>query len=106
MTDTGNLEATHKQQQNLFTHLGLAYLGPVDGNDLIQVEHVLAQARDTSGPVLVHVMPEKAPGMVLTDIEQHEHKVTSALPNNMWSQRQPAWPTQVFIPPLPCIPRF
>lgn len=76
MTATGNLETTHKQRQNLFTHLGLAYLGPIDGHDLIQVEHVLAQARDTSGPVLVHVITEKARGVVLSDTEQHEHAHT------------------------------
>lgn len=67
---------TQEQPQNLFTQLGLTYLGPVDGHDITDVEHVLDQARKTPGPVLVHVITEKARGVVLTEAEQHENAHT------------------------------
>ncbi|MDO8579193.1 MAG: 1-deoxy-D-xylulose-5-phosphate synthase [Dehalococcoidales bacterium] len=47
----------------LWEELGFAYLGPVDGHDVQQVERALARARDfRSKPVLVHVMTTKGKG--------------------------------------------
>ncbi|MEU9126428.1 1-deoxy-D-xylulose-5-phosphate synthase [Streptomyces sp. NPDC048506] len=45
--------------RNLFTDLGFAYLGPVDGHDTVQLERVLRQAREVRRPVVVHVMTVK-----------------------------------------------
>src|SRR5690625_5120034 len=64
------------QPRNLFSEFHLDYLGPVDGHDIQAVESVLQQARDTLGPVLVHVITEKARGVVLTEAEQHENAHT------------------------------
>ncbi|WP_237531532.1 1-deoxy-D-xylulose-5-phosphate synthase [Streptomyces sp. SID3212] len=48
--------------RNLFTDLGFAYLGPVDGHDTGEIEQVLRQARALSRPVVVHVMTVKGKG--------------------------------------------
>src|SRR5690625_4201745 len=63
---------------NLFTELNLDYMGPVDGHHIQELESVLQQARDTPGPVLVHVITEKARGVTLTEAEQHENAHTVA----------------------------
>lgn len=88
MKNSDGFEANHKHPRNLFTQLGLTYLGPVDGHDLAEMEHVLAQAREIRGPVLVHAMTQKARGVVLTHAEQHEHAhtVTACAPGDIRDQ--------------------
>ncbi|MET9479651.1 1-deoxy-D-xylulose-5-phosphate synthase [Streptomyces sp. NPDC006638] len=48
--------------RNLFTDLGFAYSGPVDGHDTGEIEQALRQARALSRPVVVHVMTVKGKG--------------------------------------------
>ena len=48
----------------LFEHMGLTYLGPVDGHDLPELIRVLRVARDLHSPVLVHVLTQKGHGYV------------------------------------------
>ncbi len=50
--------------QVLFEELGLKYLGPIDGHDLIAVEYNLELAKSFGGPVIVHVITEKGRGYV------------------------------------------
>ena len=45
-----------------FEDIGYTYLGPVDGNDLEEVEAILKQSKKCSGPVLVHVVTKKGKG--------------------------------------------
>ncbi len=47
---------------NMFSSMGLYYLGPVDGHDVKELEHVLRWARDRREPVLVHVLTKKGKG--------------------------------------------
>ncbi|MGW1977679.1 1-deoxy-D-xylulose-5-phosphate synthase [Streptomyces sp. NPDC001889] len=47
---------------NVFTGLGFAYLGPVDGHDVTAVEEALRQARDLGRPVVVHTVTVKGKG--------------------------------------------
>ncbi|MFI2346292.1 1-deoxy-D-xylulose-5-phosphate synthase [Streptomyces sp. NPDC019443] len=47
---------------SLFEHLGLAYLGPVDGHDAVALESAFMQARDQGGPVVVHCVTDKGRG--------------------------------------------
>ncbi|GAA1028000.1 MULTISPECIES: 1-deoxy-D-xylulose-5-phosphate synthase [Amycolatopsis] len=54
----------------LFTALGFAYLGPVDGHDVAQLEPALRQARNLPGPVVVHCVTTK--GMGFPAAEAHE----------------------------------
>ena len=47
---------------NIFSEMGLSYLGPVDGHDVRTLETVLRWARDTGETVLVHVLTTKGKG--------------------------------------------
>ncbi len=46
----------------LFSNLGLKYVGPVDGHDIRAVEKALRYARNYGGPVIVHTVTEKGHG--------------------------------------------
>lgn len=72
LRDCNDQLAAREHPENLLTALSLSYLGPVDGHHILDIEHALRQAHDTPGPVLVHVITEKARGVVLADAEQHE----------------------------------
>ncbi|HHV28613.1 1-deoxy-D-xylulose-5-phosphate synthase [Acetivibrio mesophilus] len=46
----------------LFEELGFKYLGPIDGHNIAELENVLTRAKNTKGPVLVHVCTQKGRG--------------------------------------------
>ncbi len=48
--------------QELFSDLGLKYVGPVDGHDPVALEAALRRAKDFGGPVVVHVVTLKGRG--------------------------------------------
>ena len=50
------------QPQGMFEDLGLKYVGPVDGHDVVAVESALRRARDFGGPVIVHCVTRKGFG--------------------------------------------
>jgi 1-deoxy-D-xylulose-5-phosphate synthase len=56
--------------QELFSDLGLKYLGPVDGHDTVALEAALRRAKDFGGPVVVHVVTQKGRGY--RHAEDHE----------------------------------
>ena len=56
--------------QELFSDLGIKYLGPVDGHNLAATESALRRAKDFGGPVVVHVVTHK--GMGYVHAENHE----------------------------------
>lgn len=45
-----------------FEELGFTYLGPIDGNDLHQLQSAMKQAKMAKGPVLLHVKTIKGKG--------------------------------------------
>lgn len=45
-----------------FEDMGITYLGPVDGHDMIQMMKLFNEAKRVQGPVLVHVVTEKGRG--------------------------------------------
>lgn len=53
---------TRVLESNVFTSMGLEYLGPVDGHDISQLENVLRLAKDIREPVVVHVLTKKGLG--------------------------------------------
>ncbi|GGY09838.1 1-deoxy-D-xylulose-5-phosphate synthase [Streptomyces minutiscleroticus] len=55
---TGRSDPAH----NVFTELGLAYLGPVDGHDVVALENALRRARDLGTAVVVHTVTVKGKG--------------------------------------------
>jgi len=48
--------------QGMFEDLGLKYVGPIDGHDVVAMERALGQAKEFGEPVLVHVITEKGRG--------------------------------------------
>lgn len=50
--------------QVMFEDLGLKYLGPVDGHDIVALEDVLRLASGLDQPVLVHAITQKGRGYV------------------------------------------
>lgn len=46
----------------LFENMGLTYLGPVDGHDMVQMMKLFNEAKRVEGSVVVHVLTEKGRG--------------------------------------------
>ncbi len=65
---------------NLFRDLGLAYLGPVDGHDIVALETALRRARDLRAPVLVHCVTRKGAGYAPAETDEADrlHTVPAA----------------------------
>lgn len=47
-----------------FEELGIRYLGPIDGHDLVDAIHILESAKEYNRPVLIHFITEKGRGYV------------------------------------------
>ena len=45
-----------------FEELGLAYVGPLDGHDITQVENAVSAAKESGGPVVIHAVTTKGKG--------------------------------------------
>ncbi|MDT0164371.1 1-deoxy-D-xylulose-5-phosphate synthase [Actinotalea sp. AC32] len=50
--------------QGMFEDLGIKYVGPIDGHDVVATEQALRRAKAFGGPVIVHVITEKGRGYV------------------------------------------
>ena len=64
---TSNIKNSIKQiviPKMYFEDIGYTYLGPVNGNNLDEVETILRQSKRCTGPVLVHVVTKKGLGYV------------------------------------------
>lgn len=48
--------------QGMFEDLGLKYVGPIDGHDIVALESALQRAKRFGGPVIVHCLTEKGRG--------------------------------------------
>ena len=57
---------------NVFSGMGMYYLGPVDGHDIGKLESVIRWARELRKPVLVHVVTKKGKGYKYA--EEHPEK--------------------------------
>ena len=49
--------------QQMFSDLGIKYIGPFDGHDIMATERALRQAKRYGGPVIVHAITRKGKGM-------------------------------------------
>ncbi|MBK5240757.1 1-deoxy-D-xylulose-5-phosphate synthase [Clostridium sp.] len=56
----------------LFEHMGIKYLGPIDGHNIKEVSKVLKLARVTDGPVIIHVITKKGKGYKFAEREPHK----------------------------------
>ncbi len=52
---------------NYFESLGFYYLGPIDGNNIVDVIKVLSSAKTTDRPVVVHAITKKGHGFSLAE---------------------------------------
>ncbi len=75
---------------NIFDELGFTYLGPVDGHNLPKLEMMLKRAKQTQGPVLVHVCTVKGKGYTPAEnAPQHFHGVSKFDMDNCEACMQP-----------------
>ncbi|MBE6724161.1 MAG: 1-deoxy-D-xylulose-5-phosphate synthase [Ruminococcaceae bacterium] len=64
--------------ETFFEKLGLEYIGPVDGNDVVRLIRVLEEAKTKDGPVVVHVVTKKGKGY--PEAEAHPDRYHSVGP--------------------------
>ncbi|HET8600771.1 MAG TPA: 1-deoxy-D-xylulose-5-phosphate synthase [Segeticoccus sp.] len=57
---------------SLFGALGLHYLGPVDGHDVLALEDALQQAREHGRPTVVHCLTRKGLGYRPAETDEHD----------------------------------
>src|SRR5947209_14314610 len=50
------------EPDGFFEALGVRYIGPIDGHDIVAMERVLTQAAEHDGPIIVHVLTQKGRG--------------------------------------------
>jgi 1-deoxy-D-xylulose-5-phosphate synthase len=64
-----------------FEALGIRYVGPVDGHDIVRLEADLARAGEWDGPILLHVLTQKGRGYPPAEDDDvqnlHDFKVPS-----------------------------
>ncbi|MEU6709692.1 1-deoxy-D-xylulose-5-phosphate synthase [Streptomyces wuyuanensis] len=87
------------RRRNIFTDLGFAYFGPVDGHDVHRVEEILRRAQALEQPVVVHTVTVKGKGHRPAENDEADrlHAVGPASPPQVPDQGKPAqsW-TSVF----------
>lgn len=83
----------------MFSELGIKYIGPVDGHDLNQVENALRYAKDYGGPVIVHTMTQKGKGFTPAENDEadqmHATGVIDPVTGAPLKTSKPGW-TKVF----------
>ncbi|MDR7329483.1 1-deoxy-D-xylulose-5-phosphate synthase [Corynebacterium guangdongense] len=83
----------------LFSDLGMKYVGPVNGHNTRALEHALSYAREYEGPMLVHVVTEKGHGFApaVNDVRDQMHStgVIDPVTGAPTSTSAPGW-TSVF----------
>jgi 1-deoxy-D-xylulose-5-phosphate synthase len=76
-------------QPSVFEALGLAYLGPVDGHDLAELEDALTEARGLRRPVVVHVRTSKGRGHLAAETHELDRQHAVAAPRT--GPQRPSW---------------
>ena len=57
-------------KRNLFTDLGFAYVGPIDGHDIKSIERSLRRAKNTEKSVVIHAVTIKGKGYAPAENDQ------------------------------------
>ncbi|HET6293110.1 MAG TPA: 1-deoxy-D-xylulose-5-phosphate synthase [Kribbella sp.] len=76
---------------NLFEHMGFAYLGPVDGHDLVALEGALRTAAVLQHPVVVHCVTRKGAGHTAAEQDEADRLHTISPARTVASVAGPAW---------------
>lgn len=58
----GHTIFTQNAPRGIFPNLGIQYIGPIDGHDLIAMEEALQRAKGLNAPVIVHAITQKGRG--------------------------------------------
>jgi 1-deoxy-D-xylulose-5-phosphate synthase len=67
----------------LFEEMGLTYIGPIDGHNMVQLLDVLAHVKRLKGPVLLHVLTVKGKGLPYAEADSRTyHGVTQFSPDD------------------------
>ena len=64
------VEPQEGQQENIFTHLNIAYSGPIDGHDLTALVNSLETLKKTTGPRILHIRTTKGKGLASAEANQ------------------------------------
>jgi 1-deoxy-D-xylulose-5-phosphate synthase len=83
-----------------FESLGVRYVGPVDGHDVLGLENTLRQATGFDGPIVVHVLTQKGRGYAPAEDDDekclHDTAVFDPVVGPTEAQRAPKGYTQAF----------
>ena len=90
--------------QGMFADLGLKYVGPVNGHDILAVERALTQAKQFGRPVLVHCLTKKGNGFKAAEDHEEDRfhavgKIDARTGESLASAAAPTW-TDVFADEL------
>ncbi|HSL06428.1 MAG TPA: 1-deoxy-D-xylulose-5-phosphate synthase [Pseudonocardiaceae bacterium] len=100
------LRQSDAHRHTLFEDLGLAYLGPVDGHDISDVENALRRAGRLRRPVVVHCVTRKGKGYPPAEQDETDclHTVGVIDPSTgcLRSAGEPTW-TSVFAEEITAI---
>lgn len=58
----GSLKNAIMPENSMFEHLGIKYVGPIDGHDIKRLVNVFNKAKKINMPVLVHIITKKGKG--------------------------------------------
>jgi 1-deoxy-D-xylulose-5-phosphate synthase len=58
--------------KGIFPNLDIKYIGPVDGHDLVAMEQALRQAKNYTGPVIVHAITQKGFGFNPAVVDEND----------------------------------
>ena len=87
------------RRRNVFTDLGLAYVGPVDGHDIAALEAALREAAALQRPIVVHAVTAKGhgypPAEADTDDRMHACGIIDSTTGQPLKTPAPTW-TGVF----------
>ena len=87
-----------------FEALGVKYIGPLDGHDLLTMEQALSNAASYDGPVVVHVLTQKGKGYPFAEDDEekclHDVAVFDPEQGPLRNDAAPQTYTQVFTAAL------
>jgi 1-deoxy-D-xylulose-5-phosphate synthase len=86
-------------ERNIFEDIGISYIGPVDGHDILALEHALNQATRLNRPVVLHCVTHKGKGFEAAEHDEADrlHAVGPA-----GGAERPTW-TSVFADEIAAI---
>lgn len=66
----------------MFEEMGFQYVGPVDGHDVVELEHMLTNLREQFAPIFLHVVTQKGKGLKQAEENPGEFHAVSSIDLN------------------------